>query len=310
MYSKGEDSPGTSPPKDSSTVILTRDKTEGQYEIFLMRRHRKQVFMGGAFVFPGGKLDEDDCDLDLVRYSRGFSPEEAKERLREPGLSDEKVSGIFFAAVRETFEEAGVLLAYTAKGRLMDFADDEVAERFSEYRLNIYRKGISLKELARRENLHYALDLLIPYSHWITPEIESKRYDTRFLLARVPRGQSPVHCSIEMTESMWITPTAALEQHESGEILLMPPTLKTVLELNEFDSTDQLFAAADSRDIYAILPQPFPVTGGFGVKLPHDPEYDIAGYRQPPRPNESSRIVLQDGKWRTLDPINPDFAFG
>ena len=286
-------------PLDSATVILTRDSSQGQYRILLMRRHRDQDFMGGAFVFPGGRLDEGDCDPDLAHRARGLTATEAKRRLQTPDVPETRALGLFFAALRETFEEAGVLLAYNQAAQLVDFAEGETAGRFAAYRLQLHQNRLSLRELAETEGLQFALDLLVPYSHWITPQVESKRFSTRFFLARKPAGQIPFHDTIEMTKSQWITPSEAIELHQAGQILLMPPTLKTVEELNEFDSVDGLFTAARSRKIRTILPEAFATEEGFGVRLPHDPEYTTEPYKQSPRPSESSRIVMRDGTWRT-----------
>jgi 8-oxo-dGTP pyrophosphatase MutT (NUDIX family) len=286
-------------PLDSATVILTRDSNQGSFKILLMRRHQDQEFMGGAFVFPGGRLDSGDCDPELNSYTRGLTAAEAKRRLRAPDLPEEKALGLFFSALRETFEEAGVLLAYDQYGHLIDLAEGETAGRFAEYRLQLHKKSLSLRELAERERLLYALDLLIPYAHWITPEIESKRFSTRFFLAKHPAEQLSSHDTIEMTKSQWITPSAALEQQRAGKMLLMPPTLKTLEEMNEFESLEDLFLAARSREIHTILPEPFRLENGFGIRLPHDPEYGIEAYKQHPRPGETSRIVMRDGAWRT-----------
>ena len=286
-------------PLDSATVILTRESSQGQFKVFLMRRRRDQDFMGGAFVFPGGRLDEADCDLDLVPHTRGFTGAEAKRCLQAPDLPEEKALGLFFTALRETFEESGILLAYDTSGQIIDLAEGETAGRFAGYRLQIYDHRLSLRELAEQERLVFAPDLLTPYSHWITPEIESKRFSTRFFLARQPPEQIPFHDTIEMTKSQWLTPSTAIEQQNEGQILLMPPTLKTLEELNEFDSLDDLFLAARSREIRTILPEAFMTDDGFGVRLPHDPEYKIEAYKQPPRPEETSRIVMRGDRWRT-----------
>ena len=136
-------------PLDSATVILTRESSQGQFKVFLMRRHRDQDFMGGAFVFPGGRLDEADCDLDLVPHTRGFTGAEAKRCLQAPDLPEEKALGLFFAALRETFEESGILLAYDASGQIIDLAEGETAGRFAGYRLQIHDHRLSLRELAR-----------------------------------------------------------------------------------------------------------------------------------------------------------------
>ncbi len=286
-------------PLDSATVILTKESNQGPFKVFLMRRHRNQDFMGGAFVFPGGKLDEGDCDPDLALYTNGFTGADALRRLQAPELAEEKALGLFFAALRETFEECGVLLAYQAPGKLIDLGEGERAGRFAGYRLQIHDHSLSLKDLAEKERLSFALDLLTPYAHWVTPDIESKRFSTRFFLARQPPEQIPFHDTIEMTKSQWLSPAEALERQRAGKLLLMPPTLKTLEELNEFHSLEDLFEAARSRRIHTILPEAFMTEDGFGVRLPHDPQYTTEAYKQPPRPGETSRILMHDGLWRT-----------
>lgn len=285
-------------PQDAATVILVREPLGRPFEVFLMRRHKDQDFMGGVYVFPGGRLDEGDCDPSLAASSDGLSSEVARERLQEPGLLQARALGLFFAALRETFEEAGILLARGPSGEVVEMREGADAGRFARYRLELHDKRLTLGELARRENLRYALDLLLPYAHWITPEVETRRFDTRFFLARQPEGQWPVHDTIEMTKSVWLRPADALERYEAGNILLMPPTLKTLDELSRFRTARDLFEHARSRKIEPFLPQAFAFEGGYGIRLPYDPQYTIASYKLPPRPGEPSRILLRDGRWK------------
>ena len=286
-------------PLDAATVILTRENEKGSFDIFLMRRHKKQSFMGGAFVFPGGRVDEADCDPQLHAFADGLDVEEARQKLGEADLPADKALGLFFAAVRETFEEARILLASDAEGKPIHLTDDQHVAQWETDREKIHEGEITLTDLARKENIRFALDHLMPYSHWITPEVETKRFDTRFLVARMPGEQRPRHDAIEMTESIWLTPSEALKRQKAGNLPLMPPTLKTIEELSEFSSIDHLFSSAASRKIQTILPQAFQAEGGFGVKLPYDPEYTLEDYKQPLRPGEPSRIVLIDDKWET-----------
>ncbi len=151
-----------------------------------------------------------------------------------------------------------------------------------------------MAEVLRIENIFLFPDALIPYSHWITPEGEKKRFDTRFFLARLPQGQKTVSDYNELTEFIWVTPQNALDMHHARKIILMPPTLKTVMELSHFADIDELFAAAKKRIFYPILPQIFEQ----GIKLPHDPEYSIEQYRRPPNPDEPSRIIAEEGVWK------------
>ena len=280
-------------PMDAATVILARDRKGSQYEVFLMRRHQDQAFLGGAFVFPGGRVDEADCDPVLFGYTRGLSVPEACRLFQEADLPGDRALGLFLAAIRETLEEAGVLLACG-----IEEADPAIVDRLAHYRHALHRNEMNLRELAERENLSFDLELLMPYAHWITPEIVATRFNTRFFVARLPEGQTPVHDSVELTESRWLSPLVAMERHAAGEILLMPPTLKTMEELCAFGTVDELFAEAKRRRIVAILPQAFDGEDTYGIKLPHDAEYTIAEYKQPPRHGETSRVVMCNGTWK------------
>ena len=299
MYAREGDQAAKTP-RDSATVILLRDRPGGPYEVFLMRRHRKQAFMGGAHVFPGGSLDDDDKDPGLAACTDGLSAADARRLLQEPALPELTAFGLFLAAIRETFEEAGVLLARDNAGRVVDLTDPATAARFAAYRLELHEGRLTLACIAEQEGIRYAPDLLVPYSHWITPTIEPRRFDTRFFLARLPGGQAAVHDRMELTESRWMTPALALAEHRAGRIVLMPPTLKTVEELQAFSTTEPLFAAARSRRIGTTLPEAFRTGDSFGVRLPNDAEYTLGAFKQPPRPGETSRIVMQGGIWRTF----------
>jgi len=287
-------------PRDSATVVLLRDRPDGTCEVFLMRRHRKQAFMGGAFVFPGGSLDDNDLAPALAARTGGFSAADARRLLQEPDLPEPTALGLFLAAIRETFEEAGVLFARDAAGRAIDLADPPTAARFAAHRRELNERTITLAELAGREGIHYTPDLLVPYSHWITPTIEPRRFDTRFFLAALPEGQVALHDCRELTESCWMTPALALAEHAAGRIVLMPPTLKTVEELRACPRTGKLFAAARSRRISPILPEAFRTADSFGVRFPTDREYTLDAFRQLPRPGETSRVIMEGGIWKSV----------
>jgi hypothetical protein len=156
-----------------------------------------------------------------------------------------------------------------------------------------------LKELAQREKIRFAFDLLTPYAHWITPAIEKRRFNTRFFLAKIPDGQIPLHDFIEMTESRWMSPTDVLGEQRDGRMLLMPPTLKTMEELSLFDTTEALFRDAEKRRIYPVLPHVTQTGDTFVLLLPHDSNYAIDEYRQPRRPGDPSRVIFRGGIWHT-----------
>jgi 8-oxo-dGTP pyrophosphatase MutT (NUDIX family) len=300
LYTK-EDRVGRSePPRDAATVILLRESPEGAYELLLMQRHGRQAFMGGAHVFPGGRLDDADRDRALADCVGKFRGEEARRLLQEPDLDAQTALGLFLAAIRETFEEAGVLFACDASGRPVNLNEGDSALRFKAYRRQLQEGKLSLTELARREALRYRPDLLIPYSRWITPEGEPRRFDTRFFLACLPPGQTASHDRQETTESRWLTPDAALAEHGTARIVLMPPTLQTIEEVKAFPGSESLFAAARSRPITIIYPQAFRTGEILGVLLPTDPEYTLSAWKQQPRDGEATRIVMEDGIWKTV----------
>ena len=281
--------------KDAATVILIRPSKWGDWEIFLARRHQKQAFMAGAYVFPGGQLEETDNDPQFENYIKTADVFDPCRLLQDSSLPREKALGFFIAAIRETFEEAGILLGGKTTGNFVSFHDEKVLKRFNDYRRELNSSQITLVEIARKENIFLFLYTLIPYSHWITPEFEKKRFNTRFFLAKLPPGQTTVADAMELTESLWVTPQEALEMHRRKKIILMPPTLKTIEELFAFRNIDELFSAAKTKIIYPILPQ---LTGNI-LKLPHDPEYSIDAYKRPVNLSEPSRILFENGVWKT-----------
>jgi 8-oxo-dGTP pyrophosphatase MutT (NUDIX family) len=284
-------------PAPAATTILLRSSSAGGFEVFLMRRHRGQSFMANAYVFPGGRVDEADAAAEQEACGGGFSGDRAQARLGECYVSADQARGLYFCALRELFEEAGVLIGDSDPA--LDFSRPEVVERFAGYRRRVHDGQLSLAELARLEGLVYRPLDLVAYSHWITPEIEKKRFDTWFFLVRLPPGQEAAHDDVELVESIWIQPDKALTEQAEGRLMLMPPTLKTMEELAAFDSLDRLFETASDKQVLPIMPQGFKTETGFGVLLPHDPEYNIPGLKQPPRPGETSRLVLENGQWRS-----------
>jgi len=274
-------------PKDSATVILVRPAAEKTWEVFLARRHQRQSFMAGACVFPGGQVDEADGMLsDRIRAPLDFNPQAT---FQKKTLGREQMDRLYVCAFRETFEETGIMMTVTADGRhpekgRVDLCREEILKKISTF-----------NDIVRRENWMLPLDHLIPYAHWITPEVIPKRFSTWFFLALLPDGQYATTDAVEMTDSFWMTPAEALRRNTAGEIGLMPPTLKTLEELSAHATLDALWQATREKIIYPILPEP----EGNLLKLPHDPEYGIAGYKQPVRPGEPSRIIFKDNVWQT-----------
>lgn len=282
-------------PKESATVILVRGNSPDAWEVFLARRHSRSSFMAEAYVFPGGQIAEADRDEGLrnfISMPSGFDP---RALLQDGSLSPETAQSLFVCAIRETFEETGILPARTPDGNLLKLNSEEQSARFAAYRRELNAGRITLSEMARRENLLFPLDALVPYAHWITPEFLPKRFSTRFFLAALPEDQSAATDQGELTDSLWARPEEVLRRYRGREIVLMPPTLKTLEELARYTCLDDLFAGARSRAIYPILPEP----GEKMIKLPHDPEYGIERYKQLARPGDPSRIIMTDGIWQT-----------
>ncbi|MDY6932870.1 MAG: hypothetical protein SVZ03_01445 [Spirochaetota bacterium] len=292
---------GEPKPVDAATVILMRDNSQVGIEIFFMQRHHKQAFMGGMYVFPGGKLDKEDSVLDLDDHIKGFTFHEAKSLLNEPELDDEVAVGLFVAAIRETFEESGALMALRSSGEKIDFSIPEVQICYNEYRKKIHNGEMTMKDLAEKEGICFTIDLLTPYAHLITPEGAPKRYNTRFLLAQVPEGQRTIHDSVEMTDSLWTTASGALEKHYAGEIVLSPPTLMIVEEMSNYSTVDQLLFCISPDNIHTVLLQHYAKDGESALLYPHDPDYTIPEFKIQSCPEgKSSRVVLKDGIWRTM----------
>ena len=286
-----------STPKDSATVILVRQGQRKTPEVFLARRHDSQSFMAGVYVFPGGQLERSDVDIAdtiLISASVDFQPHAL---LQDIALTREMALGFYICAIRETFEETGVLFARNASDDSIDFGNAIIQARFAAYRQPLNEGKVTLAEIIRKEDLVVMPELLTPYSHWITPEIVPTRFSTRFFIAEMPHhGQNAVTDKDELTSSLWVTPGDALQMYNAGKIAMMPPTLKTLEEMAEFISLDDLFAAARNRKIYPIMPQP--MKGG--LKLPHDPEYSIERYKQPARTGETSRFLMTGRIWQPV----------
>ncbi|MFG1633838.1 NUDIX hydrolase [Pseudonocardia alni] len=259
------DDPAAQPvePRAAATVLLVRDEPgTGDLQVFLQRRVAGMAFAGGMTVFPGGGVSAGD-EPDPARW-RGPEPERFGARLAQPA---DLAAALVTAAVRETFEECGVLLAApagTEPGRLdaaATWRDDLVARR------------ITLPGLLAAHDLELRADLLVPWSRWITPPRNPKRYDTAFLVARVPDGQVADDATTEAVEARWWSPAEALSGHDDGDLKLMPPTLRTLQELHRHDSAGEVLAAAAARDIEPITPEVRREGRVVTITLPGDPDW-------------------------------------
>ncbi|MDL9935631.1 NUDIX domain-containing protein [Gordonia sp. ABSL1-1] len=247
------------PLRDAATVVLVRDGSDG-IEVFLQRRVKQMAFAGGMTVFPGGGVDARDAEADLA-WSGPGAPWWADAF----NTTEETAQALVCAAVRETFEECGVLLATGAEGEVVDPA------ALSAERAQLVDKSLSLAEFLRARSLTLRADLLAPLAHWITPVNEKRRYDTRFFLAAVPHGQHPDDATTEAEVALWAGARAALTSWRDGKHFLLPPTWAQLTEIARFDCVDDLLAA-DHR-IEPIQPDVTPGAGLARLSFPSSDRY-------------------------------------
>ncbi len=293
-------------PKKAVTVILLRDKKPEGFEVFLLKRHEKSSFMGGNYVYPGGRVDRDDGSLDTCGLCKGLTSDEAS-RILAASFSPEESMAHWIAAIRELFEEAGILFAYTAKGNAIDFSSSADQERFLHYRHALQKGEMTICQVAQEENILFAVDQLCYYAHWITPEAHTYRFDTRFFIARHPEGQVASHDMKETIAGTWITPHGALDENLHGEIALAPPTVKTLEDLSRFQSIDQVFESLKRNAIKPILPFLTTISGDTFILFPWDADYEnfVRGeipasidHGRPSLPTDNTtRVVLRNGHW-------------
>jgi len=242
-------------------VIVLRDD-HGPLEVFMLERHIQSDFAGGAYVFPGGTLDAGDQDPALADLVDGW-----RELAARTGEDPDRVRALAVCAIRETFEEAGVLLARNEDGGPVRLDDPG----WHEKRTAIAGGEIDAVTLAKETGIRYAADLLRFWQRWVTPIFAPKRYDTRFFVAVMPEGQSPLHDDVETTASTWVRPADAIARGRSGRLTIIFPTRKTLESLDGLETTSAVFDAATSRSTEPILPR-FVVEDGAGhVYLPGDP---------------------------------------
>lgn len=245
------------PPAPSATVVLVRDAAD-DLEVFLLRRHGQSDVLGGAYVFPGGKVDPEDMEW-AGRLDRPAA--ELHALLGEPELGPEEAAGLFVTAIREAFEETGLLLA--------DVTPAQAREAWAAL-----RQGPRFDELLAPTGVRLTASALHPWSRWVTPALSSvgrKRFDTRFFLATVPPGQQPAHDEHEATESLWLAPRAALQQYWDGRIEMAPPQIMSLNHLARHRSVASVLAAAAARRPPCIRPEPRDVDGVRVLCYPGDP---------------------------------------
>lgn len=245
---------GDVPIKPAATVMLVRDLPEHDgIEVFMLRRTLQAVFAGGMYVFPGGRLDDVDGGPAMEAMCDHLSDARASELL----LIDHGGLAYWVAAIRECFEEAGVLLARSVDtGEEVRFDHPAIEARFNSARHRVHEGTLDLIELCKAEGLRLMTDRIQYTAHWVTPMGESRRFDTRFFLARAPHAQVPLHDDNETIASLWVNPAVALERERAGELVMLPPTIACLKFLEPHRSADLALAAATAMGVPPrILPK-------------------------------------------------------
>lgn len=260
-------------PKDAATVMLVRDTPRG-LEVFLQRRVVGMAFAGGMTVFPGGGVDRRDADTSVAWH--GPSPAWWASRFScEVALA----RALVCAAVRETFEESGVLLAGPDESSVV--AD---VRPFAQARAQLVDRELSLAGFLAEANLVLRADLLRPWADWVTPVEESRRFDARFFLARLPEGQRADGDTTEAQDARWQRPGDALDDWKAGRSGLLPPTWTTLAELEECPTVAD--AMARDRVITKLMPRVARDGDALRIVLPGDPAYDDAAAHLDARPDD------------------------
>ncbi|MEM1347597.1 MAG: NUDIX hydrolase [Myxococcota bacterium] len=285
---------------DASTVIVLRDTSSG-VEVFLLRRARTSSFMPDVYVYPGGRLDPEDCTPEAAARVRGLTPEEARRRLGEDLLGPTAL-GLFLAGVRETFEEAGILLARRSdEDHLIDLTSDpDIARRFATHRDRLHAYELSMSAFAEAEDLIFDLGDVHEFSRWITPLFEPRRFDARFFVAIAPEHQRPLHDDAETTDSVWLSPARAVRMYQDGELELAPPTLATLAQLSGFATSAAVVAHAAQHTPAICLPHFTERDSAMTLMLPGDPDYPHDDVRYPGATtptHDITAMVMDEGRW-------------
>jgi 8-oxo-dGTP pyrophosphatase MutT (NUDIX family) len=282
------------PVAPASTIVLLRGADTP--EVFLVRRHRKSGFLPNVHVFPGGRLDPDDL---LVAQTPGrvIGDRTAALADRMHGVADaDYACALLVAAVRETFEESGVLLTDPV-GAAPPLTGDSLAAA----RMALNAGDATFSAILDTHRLAIRADALVYFDQWVTPELEGRRFDTRFFLAVVPPEQHATHDGHETTEGEWLDSSTALARHAAQTIGLAPPTMWVLESLARLEHRDAILQWGAGRNVPTILPRLQKDGGRLVVAMPGDPLHPTAGMEPVTR-----RVVWDDGRWHlvgfALDP--------
>jgi 8-oxo-dGTP pyrophosphatase MutT (NUDIX family) len=248
--------------RPASTILLLRDCARGEVEVFMMVRHHEIEFSSGALVFPGGSVDA--ADREII----------ARPELHSGGEGyDEAALSFRIAAIRETFEESGILLTRPRGSK--DLVDaKQAADIAATHRAALTERKTTFREILAETGMVLALDELVPYAHWVTPEGMSKRFDTWFFLAAAPPEQLGAHDGKESTDSLWLSPREAVAGGESGRFKLPFPTTRNLIKLGKQPNVRSALDDAKGTPVVAVMPVLTRLNGGRQLRIPREAGYD------------------------------------
>ncbi|MFI7103967.1 NUDIX hydrolase [Streptomyces sp. NPDC050161] len=261
-FANGELTPAE--PRRAATVLLLRDSGTGGPTVHMLRRRASMTFAGGAYAYPGGSVDPRD-----ERPVSWAGPSRAAWAARM-GADPAAAQAIVCAAVRETFEEAGVLLAGPSAGTVVA---DTTGDDWEADRAALVAHELSFADFLERRGLVLRSDLLGAWARWVTPEFEPRRYDTWFFVAALPEGQRTRDVSTEADRTVWIRPAEAAAGYDRGDLLMMPPTISTLRSLEPYPTAADALGAAGQRDLAPVLARARPVAGGIELSWPGHDEF-------------------------------------
>ncbi|WP_424213018.1 NUDIX hydrolase [Streptomyces sp. BI20] len=251
-------------PRRAATVMLLRDTPAGP-AVHMLRRRASMAFAGGAYAYPGGGVDPRDADRS-VEWAGPGAPEWAARLGTDPRTAQ----AVVCAAVRETFEEAGVLLAGPGPESVVG---DITGADWEADRKALVAREVSFAEFLAARGLVLRSDLLGAWARWITPEFEPRRYDTWFFAAVLPEGQRTRNASTEADRTVWVRPEEAAAGYDRGELLMMPPTISTLRSLGPYPSAGAALAAAPGQDLTPVLARAELVDGELVLSWPGHEEF-------------------------------------
>lgn len=251
-------------PRRAATVMLLKDTATGTV-VHMLRRRASMAFAGGAYAYPGGGVDPRD-DEHQIHWA---GPTRAWWAARL-GVDETAAQAIVCAAVRETYEEAGVLLAGPTPESVVG---DTTGAEWEADRAALVARELSFAGFLERRGLVLRSDLLGAWTRWITPEFEARRYDTWFFVAALPEGQRTRNASTEADRTVWIRPQDAAEGYDKGELLMMPPTIATLRQIAGYGTAADALAAAPERDLTPVLARARLVDGEIVLSWPGHDEF-------------------------------------